>query len=308
MSKTAVCTLFEGDYHYGLGALVNSLYNNGFRGPIWAGYRGSLPPWASAAKDCGDWHEFHFADDCSVNFVCLDTSVHFANYKPNFMVDVCTKYCSEVESIFYFDPDIVIKCDWSFYDLWIKYGIALCQEIVWGSMPNDHPVRQAWKEFFQDHEYDFHRELNQYFNSGFIGLKAKYISSLLLWKKLLDEILNLVSQPTGLKRNKTTDLFYSMDQDALNLMAMITPHPLTTIGPEGMDFIGGGFTMSHATGHPKPWQKAMTLSVLNGSSLKLADKEYWINANYPIQVYSPCSLLAKRVDLFFSTALRRFIR
>ena len=308
MSRTAICTLFEGDYHFGLGALINSLYNNGFRGSIWAGYRGDLPPWAKSIKRCGDWVEFYFADDCLVHFVPLETPLHFTNYKPNFMLDVYKYYCPEVESIFYFDPDVVIKCDWSFYELWIKYGIALCQEIVWGNMPYNHPVRQAWKESFQGHNYDFYRDLNQYFNGGFIGLQTKYISVLSLWSELLSEILSLVSQTTGLKRDKRTDLFYSMDQDALNIMAMITSHPLSTIGPEGMDFTGGGFTMSHATGHPKPWQKAMSLSVLNGSNLKLADKEYWKNVNYPIQVYSPFNLFLKKVDLFCSTALRRFIR
>ena len=33
---TAICTLFEGDYHLGLAAILNSLVRAGYAGTVWA--------------------------------------------------------------------------------------------------------------------------------------------------------------------------------------------------------------------------------------------------------------------------------
>jgi len=304
---TSVCTLFEGDYHYGVGALVNSLYHHGFQGVIWAGYRGVLPPWAKPLRSCQNYQEYIVAENCVIRFIQLDVPIHFANYKPDFMLDLWENYCPEIEALFYFDPDIVIKCRWSFYEEWIEGGIALCQEIVNAYMPSNHPIRKVWENFAKHKGYSCHRQLNQYFNSGFIGLYKNYRSALFLWQNLLKGVEGLGIELSIFMPTDRSQPFLGTDQDTLNLMAMITPHPLSTIGPEGMDFLPGGFTMSHAVGKPKPWQKHMIYEALSGKAPTSADKGYWQHTQSPIQLYSKQKFFWQQVDLRCGSAIGRFI-
>src|SRR5579859_5393257 len=109
---SAICTLFEGNYHFGLGALANSLYSNGFRGTIYCGYRGPLPPWITDGIKAAGFTEFTPADGLTLRFIPLTTNVHLTNYKPDFMLKIWQEHCPKVKGLFYFDPDITIKCRW----------------------------------------------------------------------------------------------------------------------------------------------------------------------------------------------------
>ena len=100
--------------------------------------------------------------------------------------------------------------------------------------------------------------------------------------------------------------FCSPDQDSLNIMAMAAEPHLSTIGPEGMDFIPGGFTMSHAVGSPKPWRKNYLLSALNGSGPSAADKAFWDNAAAPIEVFPPFVIRRRRATIRLASLIGRF--
>ena len=64
-----VCTLFEGDYHLGLAALINSLVRNGYRGRIAVGYHGALPPWLNQLQAAGDEQYDFFREFASSLFI-----------------------------------------------------------------------------------------------------------------------------------------------------------------------------------------------------------------------------------------------
>ena len=148
--NSAVCTLFEGNYHYGVGALANSLYAQGFRGTIYAGYRGPLPPWVNGSKTTDGCTDFSPVEGLVLRFIPLSTKAHLTNFKPDFMLSLWQKQCPQAESIFYFDPDIVVICSWPFFERWVQAGVALCADIN-PSMPKNHPLRHAWNQFYQPH-------------------------------------------------------------------------------------------------------------------------------------------------------------
>lgn len=308
---TAVCTVFEKHYHYGVGVLTNSLYNHGFRGIVWAGYKGTLPPWAKSLKDGDGYQELSVGEGCAIRFVKLDTPKHLGYYKPDFMSKLWESYCPEVEALFYFDPDIVNKGDWKFYERWASRGVALCGD-SWYLVPTNHPRRLAWREFAQSNGFVCERQLDYHYNSGFIGVHKSCKSIISLWQKLT-EIGEMAGYANleDLYANRILDEYPYLDGDQtyLNIALMLSTYPLSTVGPEGMDFIPGGTIMSHATvPNVKPWRKKLILSALNGGSPTITDKLYWRHAQTPIQIYSLAQYLWKRFDLRCGAAIGRFIR
>ncbi len=305
--NTAVCTLFEGNYHYGVGALVNSLYRHGFRGTIWAGYRGKLPPWATPLETSQDYQEFVVAEGCRIRFIPLRTQHHFTNYKPDFMLQLWEDYCPNSEALFYFDPDIVIKCRWSYYEEWVNYGIALCEDVN-SPIPNNHPLNMAWQSFYEPYGFTFDSSINIYVNGGFIGLTQQRSEFLQNWQKIQELMSSAIGDLKNANFKDRTFMFCKTDQDALNITLRASKLPTSLIGKEGMDFIYGGFTMSHAVGAPKPWQKQVISQVLlKGKSPSIADKLYWQHAQIPIQLYSQQQLFWKKLDLLGGTAMSRLL-
>jgi hypothetical protein len=177
--SSIVCTLYEGHYQIGVGALINSLVNQNFNGKIIVGYRGSLPDWLSQVES--NSNGYFITKTVELIFQPLETHYHLTYYKPFFILDLFEKY-SEINTVFYFDPDICNKCNWSFYERWVNLGLAVCLDNCYAILPSQHPWRCEWLELGEKLNYIPRQFPNFYCNAGFVGVKRSDISVLEIWR------------------------------------------------------------------------------------------------------------------------------
>ena len=297
MSDT-VCTLFEGHYHLGVGALINSLHASGFTGKVVCGYRGAEPAWADAAREleCG----------IEVIFVPITTGVHFTNYKPEFLRDCWNTHGADADRLYYFDPDIVVKAPWGVLARWASDGVALCEDVN-AYLPARHPYRLAWIDFLQANALPPSHPVERYYNAGFIGLPLAYQGLLDTWI----QIVGLAAKQTGsnrLKNHQPHTLFHSADQDALNMALMVQNIPVNATGPEGMDFASGGHLLSHAIGGRKPWRGGFFRDALRGRPPGSAQKSFFRFAESPLRLFPSAQLARLRLSLRSGALLGRIYR
>ena len=305
--KSVVVTLFEGDYHLGAAVLINSLCAAGFEGAVVCGYRGPLPPWAESARQLGP---------VEVRFVALETSVHLTNYKADFLLHAGRELYPAAARLFYFDPDIIIKARWSFFEEWVAYGVALVEDVN-SPLPESHPRRGAWRQCLAARRQRVRRETTLYVNGGFIGLAREQQGFLHEWR----EAMVLVGEEIGgLERSMfsfgagQSDMaspeypFNKTDQDALNIAVMTASQPVSIMGGEGMDFRPGGWTMAHALGSEKPWRKHYVSAALAGRAPSSADRAFWQHTAGPIPVFPPAITRRQRWTLKFAALIGRFYR
>jgi hypothetical protein len=307
---SGICTLFEGDYHLGLAAFVNSLVRAGYKGTVWAGYRGALPPWISQLKRIQDSqaNEFQVTDQVRIAFLKLSTSIHLTNYKPEFMLNLLANEARECGYLWYFDPDIFVLASWSFFNNWQSCGVALCQEIVDNIFPADAPLREQWMKLAAGIGFTDPRPVNHYYNAGMVGVPRAHAEFLEEWRRLIELAGSLGYDLKYLAHGSREMPFNISDQDALNIAIMHTKSPLSTLGPQGMGFIlGASMAMYHAVGQ-KPWRGSFLLRALKGMPPSGAMKFFLTQVDSPIRAYSPMQLRAKRLACSVATLIGRFYR
>ncbi|MBA3939152.1 MAG: hypothetical protein H0X38_17025 [Planctomycetes bacterium] len=309
--SSIICTLYEKRYDRGVGALINSLVAAGFTGTVHVGYRGALPYWIgqcaplpAAAPGVSTYR----VGPLTVVFTALATANHFANYKPQFMAQLLDAAAGTgVERIFYFDPDIVLKGEWTFFEEWARDHVALCADVN-AECGAHHPLRLAWRRYFGAHGMTWNATLAVYVNSGFLGVPVACRPFLDEWMRV-QELMGPAMGGLGNFIPKTrTFLFHQGDQDALNATMDQTRFPLSIAGQDAMDFAPGGYLMSHAQGRPKPWDKPFIRHALGGQPPTAADKQYWRHVVAPLALYSAPACRWRRFCLSVGGLLGRFYR
>jgi hypothetical protein len=312
--KSSVCTLFEGDFHKGVAVLINSLYKYGFKGEFYAGYRGSLPKWTIDAELNSDLNwpgakTMKLAGDLSIHFLPIGSNYHLTHCKPSFMLNLLEGPARDADYLAYFDPDIVNLCKWSFYEKWMDCGVAMVHEVVSNDMPATHPGRTEWNKVIKLLNKEPKRQLHSYINAGFCGIARENIEFLKVWIQVIEiAITHYDMDPSTFINYDRTSAFYAIDQDAFNIAAMCCDSPISEMGPEAMDFENSGWTMSHATGWPKPWNNKFIISALGGHPPNRPHKHYWRNIDGQITLYSNMHSSLIKADIFIATLIGRFYR
>ena len=313
-----ICTLFEGGYHVGVAALINSLIRAGFEGDVVVGYRGELPTWADsmAAAPASDGVNLRQVAGAKVRirFQPFDTKGHFTNVKPQFMYSVWAMY-PDADAIFYFDPDIIVFASWSFFERWVGEGVGMAEDAS-PPLPRGHPKRRLWREYFGARGLTLTFREAVYANGGFVGVARPARSFVSLWERMMVDAesaiggLDVSNLPGGRAAASVRDIngpFYNPDQDVLNAAVEAFDGEVTILGKEAMGFAPGGHVMCHAVNAPKPWGKPFVRNALRGFPPTVADKLFFKQSATPIDPFSSWWFVwRKKVSLLLAVLIGRF--
>jgi len=306
---SAVCTLFEGHYHLGAAALINSLWASGFRGRVICGLRGALPPWAEPSREAENGMRVRdLGEGFEIWFVPVAATIHFTNYKPTFLLEMWEGPAADADTFYYFDPDIVVKCQWDLLERWAEGGLALSEDVNF-YLPPRHPLRTGWIHWLRENGVEISQtNLERYYSAGFIGVPRAAREFLNLWHATIAKIGKTTGSLALLKQGNATSLFHTPDQDAMNIALMCTSVTVNAAGWESMDFAHGGHLLSHAIGGRKPWRGGFLGQALRGYPPSIAHKAFFEHIDSPIPVFSPGQKSRLKLALNLGAFIGRFYR
>jgi hypothetical protein len=314
--RVVTCTLFEKQYHLGVAVLINSLARAGFTGEFHAGFRGPLPPWAGNAiqRDAATW-DMPVEGGLRLVLKQVETSAHFTNYKPDFMLE--TLAVSDADAVIYFDPDVVVNATWRYLEEWLSCGVAVCDDVN-SPMAENHPRRVGWRRFFAESGAHLRYRGSRYANGGVVGVLREHARYLEVWRDLLAAVTTSLggADVVGIGGGRNlegaygfADCFRQPDQDVLNAALEACPDiPVSFLGKQAMGFDAGTPQLPHATGGRKPWTRRFLREALQGRAPARVDKYFWQFADGPLRPFDMSRIRATRWRVTVASALGRFIR
>ena len=271
-------TLAERDYFLGLAALLNSVVAYGtYVDKVIVGYREALPDWLPPLRPSRNGQSFILPGGLEVELVELNGSLHMVHEKPKWFLHVTEVLAPDATEYYFFDSDIIINSRMNFYGEWVKEGVAICGDVNF-VFHRHHPIRKKWAAFARAAGREVTNELDDYYNSGFLGWTQETKQFVYDW----NEAFALLAPHSGnMKEFRVFDrtaTVLSTNQDSFNLAAMITEVPISPIGPEAMGFIYGLRLMHHPIG-PKPWTRKFVPEFFKGKPPRESDLIFWQYVN-----------------------------
>ena len=302
--EIVVC-LYDGEYHLGVGALINSLAKFKFKGLVNIGYRGgNLPAWVSQLKPISDSY-FNVTEEIAIHFKVVDTKMHLGYFKPFFIRDTFETFPT-VKKVYYFDVDILIHAPWDMFSNWLQNGICLCLDSSFHFLHHTHPWRKHWRALANRDE-SLQNNTDQYFNSGFIGIENGNAEIIDRWINITN---NFINNDGDVKRFvKNLHIPVRGDQDLLNAAITVSADiDCNIMGKEAMGFSLPPTLMLHAIGERKPWNSSFFIHLLSyGNKPSMSDKLFLTFCKYPIRVFSPFDYALKKIDLLIACFFGRFL-
>ncbi len=301
--KPLLISLYQGDYHLGIAALINSALRSGFGGQI-ALYHNepALPEWTRQLVSTG--LDTFRVGDVSLSFRRLITNRHFGYEKPFAMSEALAAF-PDSDEVVYADPDILFLAPWSFFENWINQGVAYCLDSQFPYLPAEHPWRAEWRKLVSDASGLTTRSLSCYPNSGFVAVPKAQIEFLELWKTLTEFYEKQGGDTSSFSLEKRYKAIVG-DQDIMAAALMAWNGPESVLGPEGMGFTEYYFALSHDIGRPKAWKRNFVREAIEGVKPSRGSGLFLDHCQSPITLFGAKEYRSRKLSFRAAQTISRF--
>lgn len=301
--KPLLISLYQGNYHLGVAALINSALRHGFDGRIALYHNESrLPKWTNQLISTGP--ETFRSGDVKISFHRLNAPRHFGYEKPFAMSEAFETF-PDCDSVIYADPDVLFLGPWAFFENWITLGVAFCLDSQFPYLPAEHPWRAEWKKLVGNATGLTCRSVANYPNSGFVALPRSQAAFLELWKKLTLYYEKQGGDTSSFYLEKRHQAIVG-DQDLMAAALMGWTGPESILGPEGMGFTEYYFALCHDIGRPKAWKRNFTREALQGVKPSRGSALFLEYSQSPIALFTPQQFKSRSLSFRVAQAISRF--